>query len=232
MQKNKMNLLSRTKSYIIRTIRQSAGKRLAKKLGISFYPPNYIYFDKLNSSSVVVDVGCADDPDYSEHIINTHGCKCYGVDPTRKHFSALRIIENKYNGLFKHLPYAVVNQTGKINFNESVDNASGSILKDHVNIKKDEVIAYEVEALSIPDLKDRIGTRIDILKLDLEGAEYELLENLNKEDLLDIDQFFIEFHHHSIDRYRLADTTKLVKKLESFGFSSFSLDGVNFLFYI
>ena len=125
-----MNFVSRTKSFIVRTIRQAAGRKRAKKLGISFYPPNYVYFNKLNSSSVVVDVGCADDPDYSEHIINTHGCKCYGVDPTRKHFNALRKVEDKYKGLFSHLPYAVVNQSGSINFHESVENASGSILND------------------------------------------------------------------------------------------------------
>lgn len=226
-----MNFVNRVKSFILRTIRIAAGRVKAKKLGISFYPPNYIYFDRLNTNSIVVDVGCADDPDYSEHIINTHGCKCYGVDPTKKHFNALSIVENKYKGLFFHLPFAVVNQSGKIYFHESVENASGSILNDHVNIKKDEVVTYEVEALSITDLKNRIGSKIDILKLDLEGAEFGLIENLNKEDLVDIDQIFIEFHHHSIDRYKLEDTTRLVNKLESFGFSSFSLDGVNFLLY-
>lgn len=95
-----MSLVNRAKSFIVRTIRVATGRMKAKKLGISFYPPNYIYFDRLTTNSIVVDVGCADDPDYSEHIINTHGCKCYGVDPTKKHFNALRVVENEYNGLF------------------------------------------------------------------------------------------------------------------------------------
>jgi glyoxylase-like metal-dependent hydrolase (beta-lactamase superfamily II) len=45
----------------------------AKKLGISFYRPNYVYIERrLNSNSIVVDAGCADDPDFSIHVIKKY----------------------------------------------------------------------------------------------------------------------------------------------------------------
>jgi len=50
-----MSFVSRAKSFIARTILVAAGRVKAKKSGISFYPPNYIYFDRLNTKSIGVD---------------------------------------------------------------------------------------------------------------------------------------------------------------------------------
>ena len=226
-----MGYFKRTVNYIKKHVRKYYGIKRANKLGISVYPPNYIYFDRLNDKSIVVDVGCADDADYSVHIISQHNCIAYGVDPTRKHFASLRKLEQKYANAFFHLPYAVANQSGQLIFHESATNASGSILNDHINVKKDKVNSYPVEAVSINDLKLKIGKKIDILKLDLEGAEYELLKNINPADLDNIEQIFIEFHHHCVDTYSIKDTQVLVKKIEGYGFKSFSADNHNFLFY-
>lgn len=226
-----MSLLKRGFNAARRRALRFFGPSRARRLGISHYPPNYIYLNNLSSDSIVVDVGCADDPDYSEHMIGRFRCRCYGVDPTRKHFAALRHAEQKHQGLFQHLPYAVVTKTGTLTFHESETNASGSICNDHHNVKNDKTTSYEVEALSIMDLKAKIGRHINILKLDLEGAEYELLENLNAADVHDIDQLFIEFHHHCIERYSIQDTERLVRRIEQLGFSSFTLDMHNYLFY-
>lgn len=208
------------------------GKRRASELGINFYLPNYIYKGQINQNSTIVDVGCAHDPDFSIHIINTHNAKCFGVDPTRKHFPALKQVEQKYKGKFEHLPFAVGANAGKLTFHESKINDSGSLLSDHSNVMKDDIISYDVDVLSIKELKAKVGAEhIDILKLDLEGAEYQLLEDIQAKHLDGINQIFVEFHHHCIKKYSIQDTNKYVKKIESLGFQSFTIDYHNFLFY-
>lgn len=226
-----MKTISRIIRFIFRNIYFFIGTIRAKRVGLSFYPPNFIYFDRFDSNSIVVDVGCADDADYSMHMINLYSCKCFGVDPTKKHADALALLEKKHNGLFHHLPYAVSNKSGKITFHESSSNVSGSILSDHVNILTDKSISYEIEAITINDLKQKIGNRINILKLDLEGAEYALFNNIEQKDIIDIDQIFVEFHHHCIDKYSITDTYKIVSILKNLGFRSFTIDMHNYLFY-
>jgi FkbM family methyltransferase len=223
--------IQRCKSYVFRILFFQFSKIRAKRLGIHFVPPNYIIMNRLNSNSIVVDAGCADAPDFSEFVINNYKCKSYGVDPTRKHFPSLNNVVKKYNGLFIHLPYAVANNLGKLTFYESKVNVSGSIKLDHTNVKNDEVVSYEVEPISISQLKEMVGSKIDFLKLDLEGAEYELLDNVVIDDFENIDQVFVEFHHHYIDSYDFNDTKRLVDKVQALGFKSFTMDRDNFLFY-
>jgi FkbM family methyltransferase len=229
-----MKELVRCKYYMFRKIHFLYNKKRAKRLGIHFTPPNYIYLDRLNSKSLVVDVGCSDDPDFSEFVMNKYKCQAYGVDPTRKHFACLERITNKYNGhngLFIHLPYAVANIKGKITFYESKTNTSGSIELDHANVINDEVVSYDVDAIVISQLKEIVGSKIDFLKLDLEGAEYDLLDNVAVDDFKNIDQVFIEFHHHCINSHDYNDTKRMVDKVKGFGFKSFTMDRHNFLFY-
>ncbi|MEI8210011.1 MAG: hypothetical protein WCG16_12450 [Methylococcales bacterium] len=125
-----MKTAIRIKNYIQRQINQFISINKAKSLGISFHRPNYIYLNKLNSNSTVVDVGCANDPDFSIYVIKKYNCKSFGVDPTKKHFDALKKIESDYKDKFVHLPFALVSKSGKLIFHESKTNVSGSIMDD------------------------------------------------------------------------------------------------------
>ena len=69
------------------------------------------------------------------------------------------------------------------------------------------------------------------MKLDLEGAEYALLDNIHADELSRVKQLFVEFHHHCLPQYKIDDTCRVVAQLEAKGFEAFSLDGHNFLFY-
>lgn len=203
-----------------------------KLIGIKSFAPNYIFFDRFNEKSVIVDVGCGFMAEFSQSLIEKYNLKAYGVDPTLKHKPHLLEIEAKHGGKFKHIPVAITKENGKISFNETLDNESGSILKDHKNILHDSIRTYEVDSMNLPTLLKHLGlNEVDLLKLDLEGAEFELLSNISEEDLKPFKQIFIEFHHLAVKGYTKKDTLRLVKKIKSLGFKSFSLDRINFLFY-
>jgi FkbM family methyltransferase len=203
----------------------------ARRFGITFHPPNYIYVANLDESSVLIDVGCAADADFSLHMIERFGLRAYGVDPTRKHAPALRALEARTNGRFRHLLYAVTARSGTLTFHESEENVSGSLFEDHTNMRRDSVRSYDVRGLTLRELIEHVGVpRVAFLKLDVEGAEYELLESVRAQDLAPFEQVFVEFHHHALQRYSIADTQAVVRRLESLGRRAVSLDDHNYLF--
>lgn len=217
---------------IARKISVSQRKADLMKQGVSFLEPNYIFFDVLNEDSVVMDVGCGSEAELARYMIEKYSAQAFGVDPTRKHATALKVVENNSSGKFKHIDKAVAHKKGMLVFSESVENESGSLLESHNNVKYDHIEKYEVEAVELSDLKALTSSGvIDFLKLDLEGAEYELLKNIDAADLAGIAQLFVEFHHHCIDEYDEVDTRAVVARIESFGMKSLTIDNHNYLFY-
>lgn len=219
-------------SYFITSFRISINKIRAKFLGINFFPPNYLLKGTLNHDSIVFDIGCADNPDLSIFLINKYKVYSFAIDPTQKHFNGLSIIKEKFHDNFIHLPYAISNKTGLINFYESINKDSGSIYKDHINIKHKNSISYMVESYTLSDLLARLNLKyVDYIKLDLEGAEYSLFASCSTEMLKPFNQIFIEFHHHALENFDRRNTLKIVNKISECGFKYFSLEGRNYLFY-
>ena len=128
--------------------------------------------------------------------------------------------------------YALAEKDGTIQFHESLENVSGSLFADHTNIQHDDVRTYDVRAVTLESLFEELQARtVDLLKLDLEGAEYDLLRVAPSDVLCRCKQVFVEFHHHCVDRFSPVDTKKLVRKFQDTGFQAFSLDRHNYLFF-
>jgi FkbM family methyltransferase len=227
-----MTVIGRATRRIGRELKKYSRLRQARRAGLAFVEPNFVYRPDLTPDSVVIDAGCSYEADFSIYLIGRHGVRAFGVDPTRKHRAALQQLEARYPGRFMHAPWAIAARDGTLTFHESRINESGSLFSDHINILHDETTSYDVEAVSLDSLLKRLGVgTVDILKLDLEGAEYELLEAATPGELGPFRQLFVEFHHHAVSHVNPADTRRLVDRVSGFGFRAFSVDDHNFLFY-
>jgi FkbM family methyltransferase len=227
-----MSLISRVTRRIGRDLKKHARLRRARTEGLSFVEPNFLYRPDLTPDSVVIDAGCSHEADFSVCLMQRHGVRAIGVDPTRKHQDALRRIEAQHPGRFSHVPWAIAATDATLRFHESRVNESGSLFDDHVNVISDDTASYDVEAVTLGTLLARLGLdAVDILKLDLEGAEYELFERATPRDLQPFRQLFVEFHHHALRHVGEADTRRLVRHIADSGFRTFSVDDHNFLFY-
>lgn len=227
-----INLFKRKIGQVIDKIKKYFREREMRKINIKFVKPNYLFIDKFNCSSTVIDVGCGYDADLSVYLIKEYNLRSFGVDPTRKHAKSLKMLSKKTKDNFQFFPLAVTAENGKLLFNESAENVSGSILQDHINVKQDTISSYEVESVTLNTLLSRLDLiKADYLKLDIEGAEYELITNIDTKILEKFDQIFIEFHHHCIDCYSVDDTKRMVEFLKKRGLKAFTLDNHNYLFY-
>ena len=204
-------------------------------MGLVYIKPNFIFLPLMSTSDIVIDAGCSYEADFSVHMLSKYNVCCYAVDPTRKHSAALRKLERDFSGRFNYMPIALGPADGEVIFYESELYESGSLMEDHTNVRRDKTVSYAVRTLTLPSLLKEIGIgigqHISILKLDIEGAEYLLLNKIASADLEVIDQLFVEFHHHAIARYSVEDTLNIVHRLKTLGFKSFSLDDHNYLFW-
>ncbi|MCK4268365.1 MAG: FkbM family methyltransferase [Actinomycetia bacterium] len=206
-------------------------KLMIKRLRLVQIPPNYAFFNKFEQNDVAVDIGVGDDPDFSKHLINNYGLDCFGVDPTRKHTEVLRKVE-KDMANFHFLPLAVGPNNGHAKFFESHDNISGSLLKNHTNIINDHVSSYEVDMITLDELIHTVNKKvIAIMKIDIEGAEYAVIDKLESPTLKRVQQLIVEFHHDTVREYTSKNTREAIKRINALGMKSFVYNGRDCLFY-
>lgn len=90
-----------------------------------------------------------------------------------------------------------------------------------------ECETIQVRMLSLDDFVEMLGlTRIDLLKVDIEGAELAMILQASNKVLKDCDQISIEFHDF-LDRSQIADIRKAISRLRSLGFEPFRCSILN-----
>lgn len=199
---------------------------------LRYVPPEYDIVDVLSSSSIVMDFGLGPDADFSTHLIRRYGLRVHGFDPTRKHAGGLLRVVSRHNSLFAFYPYALSANSKRAPFYESPTQVSGALRTDHPNTRGTKAIAYEVQCVTLDDAMTLVGTNwVDLLKLDVEGAEYEVIDSLRRSTFDRVGQLVVEFHHHCLPSVAPEQTMDSVRRLKSFGFHAYTLDGVNYLFY-
>jgi len=142
---------------------------------------------------IVYSFGIGEDLSFSEGIFDTFNAKVYAFDPTPK---AIKYVENHplYNEEgFYFEPIGLLDKDCRVVFHlpQNDDYVSGSAVK-HANVKE---AGIEVEMNSLSTIVKRNGhNHIDILKMDIEGSEFEVLNKWEWGDTISIDQICVEVH--------------------------------------
>lgn len=109
------------------------------------------------------------------------------------------------------------------------DGVSGSLDASHEYVTGGETIETHTVDL---DYLLRIAQRdeCDVLKLDIEGAEYSLIEALTaNRRIRAVRQLLIEFHHR-VTHHTLEDTRESIHRIERAGFLLVHVEGRNHIF--
>jgi FkbM family methyltransferase len=160
-----------------------------------------------NSRPTVIDCG-ANKGEFSSYVSKEFNAISYGFEPDPRLFSNL--IEQ--DGI-SYYQLAVGSRDGTVRLNLGNENCS--------SIKYTESSSQEFVNVKIISLENfcnemKIGP-IDLLKVDIEGAELDLFENFSDEYLKTIRQITIEFHDH-LNKGDIPRIKSIIKKMKENGF--------------
>ena len=144
-------------------------------------------YPSLSENSIVFDVG-GYLGDFAHEIHMKYGCKVYIFEPHPVFFE-------KCNQRFADniniitLNYGLSDISGKFKLTDSVDGSS------FLNLKGKDTVICEVRNI-FDVLKDLKINNIDLMKVNIEGGEYPLLQHIADKNSLDIVNFYqIQFHN-------------------------------------
>ena len=163
----------------------------------------------LGTRSQVLDLG-ANYGLFAKAITARFGCRCIAVEPSPEPFAAIA-----ETPLISKLQAAAASKSGTVPFHIATDSVFSSLYPTSSVIG-----VIEVRAFSLPDLFDLVEVRpLDLLKMDIEGAEIELLNTCPRSILQQIRQISVDFHDHC-DLTPVSEVSSTLARLHKLGFFS------------
>jgi FkbM family methyltransferase len=157
-------------------------------------------FVKIEKDDVVVDIG-ANLGMFSVYAQNFNPSKVVAVEPSPKEYECLEKNVSSFNNI-KCYKYAVSDKSGTINFLLAEGGVSNRIYNPETQNNFFDAISQEifVNAISLNDLIAQENLdKIDYLKVDCEGAEFEIFNSLDQSFLQNkIKKVAIEYHSKTI----------------------------------
>ena len=179
----------------------------------------YVYPDLLNENSIIYSFGIGLDISFDTAAIKNHNCRVFGFDPTPKSIDWIRSQDVSPRFTFHDVGISDKSGFCDFYFPKNPDNVSGSIVvQDNIDVGEKTTVKMR----SIKDIMTELAhTHIDILKMDIEGAEYSVIDNILDSDI-SIDQILIEFHDRFVENGK-ARTQQAIKLLNNKGFEIFAI---------
>lgn len=217
------------------------------KVGGNSMDSTYMYdFFKNNNQNnepyIIYSAGIADQINFELdllRLLNDRGimCELYAIDPTPKALAFLAAYDLPSN--FHVLPYALSNKDGELSF--ALPKAEGWVSGSAVDVKNDERDLdfdnkIRVEGRTISSIMKELNhTKIDLLKMDIEGSEFDVLENVLNKQIV-ITEMLIDHHEFMLKqgKKRMKNLLKLVNEkysifyADNFGAYSFGCISKNY----
>jgi FkbM family methyltransferase len=199
-----------------REIRAPIQHRCAKVLLGSDYGGWCICPDLIDDRSVIYSFGVGEDISFDLALIERFGATVHAFDPTPK---AIRWVKGRsLPPQFRFFELGIAGHDGVATFAlprpDYVSYAFSSESPDG-----ERVIQASVNRLAT--IMRRLGhSHIDVLKMDVEGAEYTVIDDLAQSGI-PIGQLLVEFHHTLGNRRDLAQTARAIRQIGAMGMRLF-----------
>ncbi len=184
-----------------------------EKIG-SDYGGYWVCPRELGADSVVYSFGIGEDISFDLGMIERFGVTVHAFDPTPRSLSWVEK-QNPPRELVVH-PFGLADYDGTASFAPPVDptHISHTLLERKNGSGPN--ITVDVKRLATV-MKELGHDHIDVLKMDIEGAEYGVVEDIARSDIA-ISQLLLEYHHH-LPGVPLRRTEKSIRRLNAAGFS-------------
>jgi FkbM family methyltransferase len=184
----------------------------------SNYAGWYICPSDWNQESVFYSFGIGEDISFDLSIIQTFGVTVHAFDPTPRSIQWVRA--QTLPASFKFWDFGIAGFDGLAQFNppENPEHVSHTLLERPETSKW----AIQVPVYRLKTIMTKLGhDRIDVLKMDIEGAEYSVIDDLLYSNIR-VEQILVEFHHRFKNVGR-QQTEIAIAKLNQAGFRIFSI---------
>lgn len=168
----------------------------------------------LGPDSVVYSFGVGDNLSWDLALIDGFGVTVHAFDPTPA--SVDWVARQRLPGSLHFHPIGLAGHDGTLRFSLP---AHGS----RFNFRQ-SAVGIEALVARLRTHMQRLGhDRIDVLKIDIEGGEYGVIDDLLASRIT-VGQLLVEFHHH-FRGVGLGRTVRAVRALEEAGYLLFDLSG-------
>ena len=173
--------------------------------------------ERLSSNSVVYSMGVGEEVSFELELIRKVGMKVYAFDPTPRAIEWVGCQSLPEHFVFH--PYGVADYDGVCDFRPP-DNP---LYVSHTMLpRKCTKPPIRVPVCRLVTIMKTLGhSRVHMLKMDIEGAEYNVLDDVIRSGIR-IDQLLVEFHHRwpevGIDK-----TRRMIQNLNLAGYKVFSV---------
>ena len=154
---------------LFRPVRDQGLARLGTDYGGWWIPTGAI-----NSDSICYLAGVGTDISFDTALIERFGCRAWGIDPTPK--SIEWIANQELDPRYTFVPIGLSDRAGSVRFYKPKNAKHVS----HSMKNLQQTSAYiTAEVVSVGNLMELLGhDRIDLLKLDIEGAEHDTIRSM------------------------------------------------------
>lgn len=182
----------------------------------SAYGGYAVCLDRVSEQSVVYSFGVGEDVSFDIAIMERFGVTVHAFDPTPR--SIAWVEKQHLPERFVMHPWGLAAYDGVARFSppENPDHISHTVLER----SRASGPAIEVPVYKLSTIAARLGhQRIDVLKMDVEGAEYEALDDIVRAEI-PVGQILVEFHHQ-LEGVPLSRTEACIDKLNAAGYRAF-----------
>lgn len=165
--------------------------------------------DSIQDGDAVIGAGVGEDISFEESLLALKAIKVVLVDPTPK---SHEFVQSRASDSLILLKNAIERPgVGPVRMykNSTCGHVSESTYPEHSSVSSE---FHEAEVITIGQLVHDYSP--SLIKLDIEGTEYDVLESC-----LGVRQVCVEFHHRCIGNRTIDDTMRLVQRFTDAGYA-------------